>query len=179
MNCLQAQRALHSPRPHQAAELRQHLNECTDCRVLAHRAARLQRLLALKRYEQPPPGYFDNFLDEFHRRLAEATQRPTWTERLADWWAEVSRPRLALAGAAAAALAVAGWMLTVRPRSQPAPAVVAIRQPVVTNLPVATAAPAQAPQLTVVVEASPFPPPPLRIDERPSLKITPVSFNNP
>ena len=37
-----------------ALHVRQHLADCTDCRVLAQRAARLQRLLALKRYEQPP-----------------------------------------------------------------------------------------------------------------------------
>ena len=28
-------------------------------------------LLRLKRYEQPPPEYFENFLHEFHRRIGQ------------------------------------------------------------------------------------------------------------
>ena len=28
----------------------------------------LQQLLKLKRFEQPPPGYFERALEEFHRR---------------------------------------------------------------------------------------------------------------
>jgi hypothetical protein len=37
------------------------------------------RLLRLKRYEQPPPGYFDNFLHEFHRRQRdELLRQPLW-----------------------------------------------------------------------------------------------------
>jgi len=37
------------------------------------------RLLRLKRYEQPPPGYFDNFLHEFHRRQRdELLREPLW-----------------------------------------------------------------------------------------------------
>ncbi len=64
-----------------ALHVRQHLADCTDCRVLAQRAARLQRLLALKRYEQPAPGYLDNFLSEFHSRLMAETQRTAWWER--------------------------------------------------------------------------------------------------
>jgi hypothetical protein len=64
-----------------AVQVRQHLADCTDCRVLEQRAARLQRLLALKRYEQPAPGYLDNFLSEFHGRLMAETQRTAWWER--------------------------------------------------------------------------------------------------
>ena len=36
-------------------------------------------LLRLKRYEQPPPGYFENFLHEFHRRQRdELLKQPLW-----------------------------------------------------------------------------------------------------
>jgi hypothetical protein len=65
-----------------AAEVRQHLADCTDCRVLEQRASRLQRVLALKRYEHPSPEYFDNFLTEFHKRLLAETQpQMGWWER--------------------------------------------------------------------------------------------------
>ena len=86
MNCKKAQRLYDDladgrlPET-QATELRRHMADCTDCRVIQQRAARLQQLLALKPYEQPPPAYFDNFLDEFHRRLDTDRARGRWWER--------------------------------------------------------------------------------------------------
>jgi hypothetical protein len=39
----------------------------------------LQALLRLKRYEQPPAGYFENLLDRVHRRQREEMlRRPAW-----------------------------------------------------------------------------------------------------
>ena len=87
MNCKKAQRLFDDLSRDRltvewATEVRQHLEDCTDCRVLEQRAARLQRVLALKRYEHPAPEYFDNFLTEFHRRLSAETQPQIgWWER--------------------------------------------------------------------------------------------------
>ncbi len=39
----------------------------------------IAHLLRLKRYEQPPPDYFENFLHEFHRRQRDKLFRqPLW-----------------------------------------------------------------------------------------------------
>ena len=70
----------------------------------------LSALLRLKRYEQPPPGYFDQLLTDIHRRQrAELLRRPLWRialERAQTFFGEHSMGGLSYAGAVAAALVV-------------------------------------------------------------------------
>jgi len=108
-----------------ATGLRRHLDDCTDCRVLRQRAARLQQLLALKRHEQPPPAYFNNFLTEFYRRLDADAMRPTWRQRLAEAIRIEISPvwRYGLVGACGAMLALGlAWQAYNRPATRIAPA---------------------------------------------------------
>jgi len=67
-------------------------------------------LLRLKKYEQPPPGYFDNFLHEFHRRQRdELLRQPLWRiclERAHDFMFKLNVPSLTSYPAAATALLV-------------------------------------------------------------------------
>ena len=56
-----------------------------DCRTADDPASltfgdnKIARLLRLKRYEQPPPDYFENFLSEFRRRQRdELLRQPSW-----------------------------------------------------------------------------------------------------
>ena len=68
----------------------------------------ISKLLRLKRYEQPPPEYFENFLAEFQvRQRAEVIHRPffriAW-DRLCRFLAPPIMPRLAMAGSFAVAV---------------------------------------------------------------------------
>jgi hypothetical protein len=47
----------------------------------------LQKLIRIKRFEQPPPGYFDRALIEFHRRQREELLRRSATSL---WWERFS-----------------------------------------------------------------------------------------
>ena len=67
----------------------------------------LQRLLALKRHEEPPPGYFDRLPGEVRARIAQAQANPEpwWRRWLAEW--DLS-PALATSYAVAAVTLVLG-----------------------------------------------------------------------
>ncbi|MGB8168077.1 MAG: hypothetical protein WCF18_11340 [Chthoniobacteraceae bacterium] len=71
---------------------------------------RISALLRLKRFEQPPPGYFDELLKEVHRRQrSELLHRPLWKialERTQVFFSEHSMGSLSYAGAMAAVLVV-------------------------------------------------------------------------
>ena len=90
MNCRQTKQLLHDCADARLAEsvareVQRHVGECSDCRVFQQRDRQLQQLLAVKRHETPGPDYFNNFLGEFHQRLADATlPRATFWQRLSD-----------------------------------------------------------------------------------------------
>ena len=76
------------------------------------RESRLRRLLALKRYETPSPGYFEQFPARVMARLEE--ERPSEAASpLTAWLFGAWRPALAGACLAALALAVGLSLLTV------------------------------------------------------------------
>jgi hypothetical protein len=75
-------------------------------------------LLRLKRHEQPPPGYFDNFLHEFHRRQrAELLRQPLWRialQRTHDFMFQLNLPALNSYPAAATAVLVLAAVLSLK-----------------------------------------------------------------
>ena len=75
-----------------------------------HELEDLQGLLRLKNYEQPAEGYFEDFLDEFHRRqrTAAITEKTgfRWSQ-VTSWFQDLGAARWVIgAGVAYAALAI-------------------------------------------------------------------------
>ena len=91
----------------------------------------IQRIIRLKRYENPPEGYYEDFLQEFHYRqraeLLKPSLRTLLTERLTSMILEFRVPVSAYAGATALAVlaSVAIWHAN-PPISSPAPASYAV-----------------------------------------------------
>jgi len=63
---------------------------------------KVQKLIALKRYETPPEGYFDNFLTEFQERRADESNKPgLWkrtSERVTNFFRDLGGSRWIIGG---------------------------------------------------------------------------------
>jgi hypothetical protein len=78
----------------------------------------IARLLRLKRYEMPPPAYFENFLHEFHRRQRdELLREPMWRialQRAQDFMFRLNVPALSSGPVAVAAVLVAAAIISLK-----------------------------------------------------------------
>jgi hypothetical protein len=76
------------------------------------------QLLRLKKYEQPPPGYFEGFLHEFHRRQRdELLKEPVWRialQRTQDFLFRLNIPGIASYPALATALVVCAAVISLK-----------------------------------------------------------------
>ena len=83
----------------------------------------IARLLRLKRYEQPPPAYFENFLSEFRRRQRdELLRQPPWRicfERAQDFALQYNVRSLASYAAGIAAVVACAAVISIRIYQQP------------------------------------------------------------
>lgn len=141
----------------------------------------MHRIIRLKRYEQPPQGYYEDFLKEFHQRQRAELLKPSLTsllfERISLFLSEFRVPAMAYAGAAAVAvIATAAIVMPTRqatvPRAyaasfQQAPVTISGMQPV--SLRVDPQAQGAAPQ-------SPLLPPSFLLQARPASHESPISF---
>jgi hypothetical protein len=102
----------------------------------------ITKLLRLKRYEQPPPRYFENFLHEFHRRQRdELLRQPLWRiclDRARDFVFQLNLSTLTSYPAAATAVLICAAVISLRIYQTPQPATVAVQDRQVLAVPAST-----------------------------------------
>ncbi len=89
----------------------------------------IQRLIRLKRFEQPEEGFTEDFLQKFHQRqraemLKQSSLELLW-ERATTWWGNLFVPKWGMAAAAMAVCAMGLRMLS-QSADTPAPALTAV-----------------------------------------------------
>jgi hypothetical protein len=81
----------------------------------------MHRVIRLKRYEQPPQGYHEGFLREFHHRQRAELLRPSLSallmERITSLVTDIRVPAMAYAGAALVAVIAGAVILRQAPPS--------------------------------------------------------------